>query len=141
MVVIGDDIFRFIDDSDIKEEFIRSGGPGGQHVNKVSTAVQLRFNIKGSRLPQEIKERLIRLGGSRVTDGGVLIISSRGSRRRELNRADAMDKLVALIKKACERPKRRIKTRPSRAKVEKRIEAKKVRGGTKRMRRKVSEED
>jgi ribosome-associated protein len=139
MIRVVNDIF--IDDSEIKEEFIRSGGPGGQHVNKVSTAVQLRFDIKGSKLPQDIKERLIRLGGRRVTDDGTLIISSRGFRKRELNRADAVDKLIALIRKACERPKRRVKTKPSRAKREKRIEEKKARGGTKKMRRKVSEED
>jgi ribosome-associated protein len=139
MIRVVNDIF--IDDSEIKEEFIRSGGPGGQHVNKVSTAVQLRFDIKGSKLPQDIKARLIRLGGKRVTDDGTLIISSRGFRKRELNRADAVDKLIALIRKACERPKRRVKTKPSRAKREKRIEEKKARGGTKKMRRKVSEED
>jgi ribosome-associated protein len=139
MIRVVNDIF--IDDSEIKEEFIRSGGPGGQHVNKVSTAVQLRFDIKGSKLPQDIKERLIRLGGRRVTDDGTLIISSRGFRKRELNRVDAVDKLIALIRKACERPKRRVKTKPSRAKREKRIEEKKARGGTKKMRRKVSEED
>ncbi|MCP3678261.1 MAG: aminoacyl-tRNA hydrolase [Deltaproteobacteria bacterium] len=136
--VVGD---IFIDNSEIKEEFIRSGGPGGQHVNKVSTAVQLRFDIKSSKLPQDIKERLIRLGGKRVTDDGILIISSRGFRKRELNRVDAIDKLIALIRKACEKPRRRVKTKPSRAKREKRIEEKKARGGTKKMRRKVSEED
>jgi ribosome-associated protein len=139
MIRVVNDIF--IDDSEIKEEFIRSSGPGGQHVNKVSTAVQLRFDIKGSKLPQDIKERLIRLGGRRVTDDGILIISSRGFRKRELNRVDAADKLIALIRKACERPRRRVKTKPSRAKREKRIEEKKVRGDTKKMRRKVREED
>src|SRR3989337_3773024 len=139
MIRVTDDIF--IDDGEIKEEFIRPGGPGGQHVNKVSTAVQLRFDIKGSKLPPDIKERLIRLGGRRVTDEGILIISSRGLRKRELNRVDAADKLIALIRKACERPRRRVKTKPSRAKMEKRIEEKKVRGGTKKMRRKVREED
>ena len=139
MIRIVDDIF--IDESDIKEEFIRSGGPGGQHVNKVSTAVQLRFDIKGSKLPHDIKDRLVSIGGRRVTDDGILIISSRGFRKRELNRVDAADKLIALIRKACEKPKRRVKTKPSRAKREKRIEEKKVRGDTKKMRRKVREED
>jgi ribosome-associated protein len=139
MIRVVDDIF--IDDSEIKEEFIRSGGPGGQHVNKVSTAVQLRFDIKGSKLSQDIKERLIRLGGRRVTDDRILIISSRGFRKRELNRVDAADKLIALIRKACERPRKRVKTKPPRAKREKRIEEKKVRGDTKKMRRKVREED
>ncbi len=139
MIRVTDDIF--IDESDIKEVFIRSGGPGGQHVNKVSTAVQLRFDILGSKLPRDIKKRLIRLGGRRVTDDGILIISSRGFRKRELNRVDTADKLIALIRKASERPKRRVKTKPSRAKKEKRIEEKKVRGDTKKMRRKVREED
>jgi ribosome-associated protein len=139
MIRVVDDIF--IDDSEIKEVFIRSGGPGGQHVNKVSTAVQLRFDIKGSKLPQDIKESLIRLGGKRVTDDGILIISSKGFRQRELNRVDAIDKLIALIKAACVKPKRRVKTKPSRAKREKRIKEKKVRGDTKKMRRKVREED
>ena len=139
MIRIADDIF--IDDSEIKEEFIRSGGPGGQHVNKVSTAVQLRFDIFGSKLPEDIKVRLIRLGGSRVTNDGILIISSRSFRKRELNRVEAADRLIALIRRACERPRRRVKTRPSRAKKEKRIEEKKVRGGAKKMRRKVRAED
>ena len=139
MIRVADDIF--IDDSEIKEEFIRSGGPGGQHVNKVSTAVQLRFDINGSKLPEDIKGRLIRLGGGRVTNDGILIISSRSFRKRELNRVEAADKLIALIRKACERPRRRVKTRPSRAKKEKRIEEKKVRGGAKKMRRKVRAED
>lgn len=131
----------FIDENEIKEDFIRSGGPGGQHVNKVSTAVQLRFDIKGSKLPRDVKARLIRLGGSRVTTEGVLIISSRSSRKRELNRIEAADRLITLIKKACERPKKRLKTRPSRAKVEKRITEKKARGEAKRMRGKVRNED
>ena len=138
MIRITDEIS--IDEGEITEEFVRSGGPGGQHVNKVSTAVQLRFDIRASKLPPEVKERLIGLGGRRVTDSGVLIISSRGTRRRELNRTDALEKLVSLIRKACERPKRRVKTRPSKAKKEKRIEGKKARGGVKKMRGKVTED-
>lgn len=139
MIRITDDIS--IDESDITEEFIRAGGPGGQHVNKVSTAVQLRFDITGSKLPEDVKKRLVSLGGKRVTDEGVLIISARGTRRRELNRIDATEKLVELVRKACERPKRRIKTKVSRAKKEKRTDEKKVRGVTKKMRRKVKPED
>ena len=83
MIRVADGIF--IDEGEIQEEFIRSGGPGGQHVNKVSTAVQLRFNIRGSKLPLDVKDRLIRLGGNRVTEDGTLIISARDFRKREMN--------------------------------------------------------
>ncbi|MBI5598867.1 MAG: aminoacyl-tRNA hydrolase [Deltaproteobacteria bacterium] len=130
-----------IDESEIREEFIRSGGPGGQHVNKVSTAVQLRFDIMGSKLPREVKERLIRLGGRRVTEEGVLILSARGSRSREMNRVEAMEKLLSLIRKALASPRKRIKTRPSFSAKQKRIDRKKVRGGAKKMRKKVEGEE
>ncbi len=139
MIRITDDIS--INECEISEVFIRSSGPGGQNVNKVSTAVQLRFDIVNSRLPQEVKERLTSLGGARVTNEGVLIISSSLGRKRELNRVDASDKLIALIKKACQRPKRRVKTRPSRAAKERRIVAKKERSGTKKMRKKVNKDE
>lgn len=139
MIHVAGDIF--IDESDIQEEFIRSGGPGGQHVNKVSTAVQLRFNITGSKLPQEVKERLIRMGGRRVTEEGVLILSARGTRSREMNREEAMEKLLSLIRKAMERPGKRIKTRPSFSARQKRVDRKKVRGTAKKMRKKVEGEE
>ncbi len=139
MIRITDDIS--IDESELTEEFTRSGGPGGQHVNKVSTAVQLRFDIPASTLPLYVKERLKRLGGARVSNDGVLIISSKGTRQRERNRTEAVDKLVALIREAAERPKRRVKTRVSRAARERRLDAKKVRGSTKKLRGRVKKED
>lgn len=131
----------FIDESDIHEEFMRSGGPGGQHVNKVSTAVQLRFDIVGSKLPQEVKDRLIRIGGRRVTEEGVLIISARGTRSREMNREEAKERLLGLIRKAAEPPRKRIKTRPSFTAKQKRVDQKKARGGAKKMRKKVKGEE
>ncbi|OGQ52260.1 MAG: class I peptide chain release factor [Deltaproteobacteria bacterium RIFCSPLOWO2_02_FULL_53_8] len=139
MIHVTGDIF--IDESEIQEEFVRSGGPGGQHVNKVSTAVQLRFNVIGSRLPQDVKTRLIRLAGKKVTDDGVVLISSRESRSRETNRAEALEKLLSLIKKATIAPKRRLKTRPTFSAKQKRVDEKKVRGGAKKMRKKVGGED
>ena len=131
----------FIAESDIQEEFMRSGGPGGQHVNKVSTAVQLRFDIVGSKLPQGVKDRLIRIGGRRVTEEAVLIISARGTRSREMNREEAKERLLSLIRKAAEPPRKRIKTRPSFSAKQKRVDQKKARGGAKKMRKKVKGEE
>ncbi len=130
-----------IDESELSEEVVRSGGPGGQHVNKVSTAVQLRFDIPASTLPPYVKERLKTLGGSRVSNEGVLVISSRGTRQRERNRIEALDKLVALIREAAERTKRRVKTRVSKGAKERRLDAKKVRGSTKKLRGRVKKDD
>ena len=125
-----------IDESEIQQKFIRSPGPGGQNVNKVATAVQLRFNVVNSpSLPDDVRKRLIRLAGKRITESGVLIIEARRFRTQESNRQDAIERLVELIRKAAEKPKLRRKTRPSLASKSRRLETKHRKGETKRMRR------
>src|SRR5947199_7781232 len=117
-----------IDDHEIDERFVRASGPGGQHVNKVSTAVELRFNIGASSLPAEIKERLRSLAGNRLTSDDVLLIDSREHRAQTQNREAARARLVALLQHAAKRPKKRRATRPGKAAREKRLDAKKHRG-------------
>ncbi len=125
-----------IPDDEIILDFIRSTGPGGQNVNKVSSAVQLRFDIRSSpSLPVEVKERLIKLAGSAVTTDGVLILTARRFRTQEQNRLDALRRLGVLVQKAAEAPKKRRPTRPSAASSGARLKSKKRRGEVKRIRR------
>jgi len=128
----------YIRENELRFDYVRASGPGGQNVNKVATAVQLRFDVRASSLPEEVKSRLIHLAGKRVTDAGVLLIEAKQFRAQEQNREDAIRRLIALVRKALIKPKPRKKTKPTKAAKEKRLETKKRRGEVKKNRQSKS---
>lgn len=127
-----------IDENELQLSFVRSSGPGGQNVNKVATAVQLRYDVANAYLPEEVKNRLKHLAGKKLTDEGVLVIEAKKYRTQEQNREDALIRFAALIRRSFEKPKERTKTKPTKASKEKRLKEKKERGDLKRMRQNKS---
>jgi ribosome-associated protein len=131
-----------LDESELIFDFVRASGPGGQNVNKVATAVQLRFDVARSpSLPEDVRARLIKLAGQRMTDDGILIIESRATRSQARNREKAIEQLADLIRQATVTPKKRYKTRPTTASVQERRERKARRSQVKQLRRPVRNED
>ncbi len=134
MIKITDSIVLF--DGELQERFVRSSGPGGQNVNKVATAVQLRFDVaQSSNLPERVREKILNLGDSRLTKDGIFIIFADRHRTREMNRKDARDRLFDVIRKAARVPKRRIPTKPTFSSKKRRLDSKTKRGAIKKGRR------
>ena len=128
-----------IQEAEIREDFVLSSGPGGQNVNKVSTAVQLRFNVvRSSSLPEAVRERLLHLAGKRINEQGELLIEARRFRSQERNRQDARERLVQWIRRAAEKPRPRRKTKPSPASKKRRLASKRRQSEKKRLRGPVS---
>ena len=123
-----------IDERELQIDFMRASGPGGQNVNKVATAVQLRFDVRAASLPEEVKERLTHLAGKRITREGILVIEAKRFRTQEQNREDAIQRFIELIRRSLAKPKARKKTKPTQASKEERLKEKKRRAEIKKMR-------
>jgi ribosome-associated protein len=139
MIQVTDDIV--LDERELEERFVRASGPGGQNVNKVATAVELRFDVERSSLPSEVKQRLMALAGNRMTADGVLLIDSREYRTQTQNRDAARARLLHLLQRASKIPKRRRPTKPKASAREKRLASKKRRGDVKTMRSRAGRAD
>ena len=134
MVMIEITPFLQIDERELQIDFVRASGPGGQNVNKVATAVQLRFDVGASGLPEDVRARLTQLAGNRITSEGVLLIEAKRFRTQEQNREDAIQRFIALVQKALIKPKSRRKTKPTQSSKEERLKDKKRRGEIKKIR-------
>ena len=129
MIVVTDTVS--IGDDEITERFVKASGPGGQHVNKTSSAVELRFDVRASSLADDVKRRLERLAGARLTLDGVIVLFSQGSRSQEMNRQEVRERLADLVRRALYKPKPRKATKPTYASKLKRLDSKTRRGGIK----------